>query len=162
MNTHPNTPLGKLFFKLGIWHPDIEDGIVAAYNKLHEEEKIAIVNASGIIAIINANVKQTPDFIFSLLTAKIPTVTKEAVTDFLNHINTELKIVDSQVPDSFEDALTKLQTWLNGFSGNAWIGLVRTVVEVGATFLKQGLSLQAVATVLEYVYREFVKPKVSA
>lgn len=36
MNTHPNTPLGKLFFKLGIWHPDIEDGIVAAYNKLHE------------------------------------------------------------------------------------------------------------------------------
>jgi phage-related tail protein len=139
MNTHPNTPLGKLFFKLGIWHPAIEDGIVAAYNKLQEEEKVAIVNASGIIAIITRNVEQTPDFIFSLITAKIPSATKEAVTDFLNHINTELKLVDSQVPATFEDALKKLQTWLSGFGGKAWASIVRAVVEVGATFLKKRL-----------------------
>jgi hypothetical protein len=72
MNTHPNTPFGKFFAKCGIWHPSIEEGIVAAYNLLHEDEKKAIASASGIIAIINANLGQVPDFIFEGNSKEVP------------------------------------------------------------------------------------------
>ena len=162
MNTKPSTPFGKFFAKCGVWHPSIEEGVVAAYNLLHEDEKKAITSVSGIISIINTNVRQTPDFIFNLITSKYPAVTKEAVTDLLNHINAEMNIIDGQIPDDFDAALTKLQTWLSGFGGKSWVSIVRAVVEVGATFLKQGLSVQTVSTVLEYIYQMLVKPNVNA
>jgi hypothetical protein len=73
-----------------------------------------------------------------------------------------MNIIDGEIPEDFDTALTKLQTWLSGFGGKSWVSIVRAVVEVGATFLKQGLSIQTVETVLEYVYQAFVKPHVNA
>jgi hypothetical protein len=55
MNTQPSTPFGKFFNRIGIWHPSVEDVIKDLYNKLQDPEKKAVQDASGWIAIINAN-----------------------------------------------------------------------------------------------------------
>jgi hypothetical protein len=162
LNTKPSTVFGHFFYKCGIWHPSIEEGIIAAYDMLHDDEKIAIKSASGIFAVINTNLEAAPDFLWDILESKFPGLTKDTVTGFLNHINTQMKVIDGAIPDDFNTALTKLREYLNGFEGDGWIGMVRMAVEFGASFLSNGkLSIQAIIPVLEYVYRTFIKGKIA-
>jgi len=162
MNTHPNTPFGKFFEKIGIWHPSIEEGIENLYNNLQDTEKTAIKNASGWIAIINANLQSAPDFIFNLVQQKFPEVTKESVTNTLNRLNTAILRVDANTPDDLNTALSKLQSYLGKYEGNTWIAITRAVVSVLSDILMKGASpIQTIETVLEYVYRTFIKGKVA-
>ncbi len=163
MNTQPNTPFGKFFAKIGIWHPNIEDAIENLYNKLHDTEKQAVQNASGWIAIINANLQATPDFVFDLIQKKFPGASKESITDALNKLNTEILKVDANTPDDFGAALSKLQDYLGKYQGNTWVAITRAVVAVlSDVLLKGGSPIQTIETVLEYVYRTFIKDKVTA
>jgi hypothetical protein len=163
MNTHPNTPFGKFFDKIGIWHPDIEDAVASLYNKLHNTEKTAVKNASGWIAIINSNLQATPDFVFELIQQKFPEVTKESIADALNKVNSEILKVDANTPDDFDTALAKLQDYLSKYQGNTWIAITRAVVAVLSDVLLKGTSpIQTIETVLEYVYRTFIKGNVTA
>ena len=161
MNTHPNTPFGKFFFKLGIWQPSIEDAIAKLYKKLEDTEKDAIQHASGWIAIINAHLQDAPDVIFSIIQEKFPNVTKESITGALNKLNTAILKVGTDTPDNFESALSKLQGYLSKYQGNEWIAITRAVVSVLTTILSTvGSPIQTVELVLEYVYRNFIKGKV--
>src|SRR4051794_12294726 len=163
MNTHPNTPFGKFFDKIGIWHPSIEDAIESLYNKLHDTEKDAVKNASGWIAIINANLQEAPDFVFNLIQQKFPSITKENAAETLNKLNAAILKVDINTPDDFDTALTKLQAYLSKYEGNTWIAITRAVVSVlSDVFLKGTSPIQTIETVLEYVYRTFIKGKVAA
>jgi hypothetical protein len=163
MNTHPNTPFGRFFDRIGIWHPSIEDVVADLYNKLHDTEKKAVQGASGWIAIINANLQATPDFVFDLIHQKFPDVTKESIANALNKLNAEILKVDANTPDDFGTALSKLQEYLSKYQGNTWIAITRAVVAVLSDILLNGTTpIQKIETVLEYVYRTFVKDKVIA
>lgn len=163
MNTHPNTPFGKFFAKIGIWHPSIEDAVEHLYNKLHDFEKEAIKDASGWIAIINANLQAAPDFVFNLIQQKFPGVTKENAAETLNKLNAAILKVDASITDDFDAALAKLQDYLSKFEDNSWIAITRAVVSVLTDiFLKGATPIQTIETVLEYVYRTFIKGKVTA
>lgn len=163
MNTHPNTPFGKLFFKLGVWQPTIEEAIAGLYNKLQDTEKTAVKDASGWIAIINANLQAAPDFVFDLLQKAFPGITKETATEKLNQLNAAILKVDTEIPDDFNGALGKLQAYLSKYEGKPWISITRAVVSVLTDiFLKGASPIQAIETVLEYVYRTFIKGKVAA
>ena len=163
MNTHPNTPFGKFFKKIGIWHPSIEDAIENLYNNLHDTEKTAIKDASGWIAIINSNLKAAPDFVFNLIQQKFPSVTKESIADSLNKLNASILKVDANTPDDFDTALSKLQAYLSKYEGNSWVAITRAVVSVLSDILLKGASpIQTIETVLEYVYRTFIKGKIAA
>jgi hypothetical protein len=160
-NTHPNTPFGKFFEKIGVWHPKIIDGIEDLYNKLHDVEKVEVTKASSWIAILNDNVGKTPEDIFKLIQVKFPDVTREYVTEKLNKLNAQILKVDASIPESFEDALTKLQDYLGKFQGNTWISMTRATVSVLADVLLNGQSpVQTIETVLEMVYQTFVKDKI--
>jgi len=163
MNTQPSTPFGKFFSKIGIWRPSIEDAVEDFYNKLHDNEKSAVQNASGWIAIINSNLQATPDFVFDLIQQKFPGVTKESLTDSLNKLNVNILKVDANTPDDFGAALSKLQDYLGKYQGNTWIAMTRAVVAVLSDVLMNGTTpIQKIETVLEFVYRTFVKDKVAA
>ena len=163
MNTQPSTPFGKFFSKIGIWRPSIEDAVEDFYNKLHDNEKTAVQNASGWIAIINSNLQGTPDFVFDLIQQKFPGVTKESITGSLNKLNTEILKVDTNTPDDFGAALSKLQGYLGKYQGNTWIAMTRSVVAVLSDVLMNGTTpIQKIETVLEFVYRTFIKDKVAA
>jgi hypothetical protein len=163
MNTQPSTPFGKFFERIGIWRPSIEDAIEDLYNKLHDNEKKAVQNASGWIAIINANLQATPDFVFNLIQKNFPGMTKENITDALNKLNAEILKVDANTPDDLGAALSKLQDYLSKYQGNTWIAITRAVVAVLSDILMNGTTpIQKIETVLEFVYRTFIKDKVAA
>jgi hypothetical protein len=163
MNTHPNTPFGKFFAKCGVWHPSVEDTLKALYDKLKEDEQIAIKTSSGWIAIVNTYLQDTPEDIFKMIQLKFPDVTKESVTDALNKLNAQILHIKDTTPDTYEDAMEILQTYLSKFQGNTWIAITRAVVTVLSDVLLNGASpIQTIETVLEYVYQTFVKPHVNA
>ncbi len=163
MNTHPNTPLGKFLDKIGIWHPSVEETFKNLYDKLHDTEKTAVKDASGWIAIINANLQATPDAVFNLIQNKFPGVTKESIAGALNKVNAAILKVDANTPNDFDAALGMLQSYLGQYEGNTWIAITKSVVTVlSDVFLKGASPIQSVETVLEYVYRTFIKGKVTA
>lgn len=159
-NLHPSTPFGIFFNNIGLWHPHFDKGIVEAYNQLHDAEKAAIADASGVIAVANKTIGQTPEFVWNALSKVFPAITKEAATDFLNKLNQKLQLVDSETPADFDSAITALQNWLSKFSGAKWAEITRVAVVLGATILKEGLSLDSVVAVLEFVYQFIIKPKI--
>lgn len=163
MNAHPSTPFGRFFNNIGIWRPSIEEAIESLYNNLHDTEKTAVKDASGWIAIINANLQGAPDFVFDLIQKKFPGVTKDSAAGTLNKVNAALMKMDADTPDNFEGALGKLQSYLSKYEGNTWIAMTKAVVTVLAdVFLKGASPIQSIETVLEYVYRTFIKGKVAA
>src|SRR5690349_8342612 len=130
MNSHPNTPFGKFFAKIGIWHPTIEEAIEELYNNLDKDVKVAVKEASSWIAIINTNLDKAPDFVFDLIQKKFPNVTKEHITDSLNKVNAAIMKVDDVASDDFGTSLGKLQTYLGQHKGNTWITITRSVVSL--------------------------------
>jgi hypothetical protein len=158
MNTHPNTPFGHFFVKLGVWKPSFEEGVIALYDKLHGYEKDAVHLSSGWLAVISANLTAVPDFVFVEIQKRFPEATKEAVTDFVNKLNARIAGIDSQVPDDFATAMTKLQEYLLKYNGNTWINIIRMVVTEGADILLNGVTpIDAISAVLAYVYHTFIK-----
>ncbi len=163
MNTHPSTPFGKFFSKIGVWRPSIEEAIKDLYDNLHDAEKTAVKEASGWIAIINANLQGAPDFVFDLIQKTFPEVTKESIATALNKANATLLKTESNTPDDFGTALAKLQSYLSQYEGNSWIAMTKAVVTVLAdVFLKGASPIQSIEAVLEYVYRTFIKDKIVA
>src|SRR5690348_10629415 len=112
MNTHPNTPFGKFFAKLGIWHPHFEDTIKAIYADLQDDAKEAIHAASGIIAVINEHLKEVPDFVYKAIQKKYPSITPEHLTELLNKLNSAIQGAGANLDDDYDTALTKLQQYL--------------------------------------------------
>lgn len=162
MNTHPSTPFGHFFEKIGLWHPHFEDGIVGVYNQLADAEKIAIADASGWIAVINANLNAVPDFVFQLIQTKFPEATKDKVTEVVSKVNAALHLVEDNTPATFEDAVTALQAYLSKYDGSVWIAITKAVVSIAANILVDGkLSIETISTVLDLVYHTIVKPKVN-
>jgi hypothetical protein len=162
MNTHPNTPFGKFFAKIGLWHPHFEGGIVGIYDQLAEAEQLAIADASGWVAVINANVQAAPDFVFELIASKFPGATKEKVTEVINKVNAALHLVEDNTPATFEDAVAALQAYLSKYEGNTWIAITKAVVAIAANILTAGtVSMETIYSVLDLVYHAIVKPKVN-
>lgn len=163
LNTQPNTPFGHLFDKMGIWHPHIEGGIKALYERLQGDEQIAVKTASGWIAIVNNYLQETPENVFKMIQLKFPDVTKESITDTLNKLNAKILHLNEDLPASFEGAMEILQTYLSKFEGHTWAAITRMVVSVLTDiFLKGASPIDAVESVLTYVYHIFVKPNVNA
>lgn len=160
-NTHPNTPFGKFFAKIGIWRPTVTEAIEDLYNHLHEKEQIAIQKASGWIAIVNNNLQAAPDVVFDLIHEQFPDVTKESITDAINKVNAAFLKVEDSTPADYETALGKLQQFLNNYKDDTKNVVIRSVVTILSKILMSGTKpVQIIETVLEYVYQTFVKGKI--
>lgn len=133
-----------------------------AWKQLSPEIKAATLQASGIIAIINANVSATPAVIWSLIETQFPGITQESVTSAIVKANNTVNAVNTVADTaSFEEALLAIQKYLSGLEGNKFIIVVKTVVTLLADVFAPGETIiQKIELVLEYVYQELVKPHV--
>lgn len=163
MNTQPSTPFGIWFAKHGIGKHKYYYGVVDTYESLEDDAKTALQYASGWVAVINANVEESPDFVFELIQKKFPDATKEHITEGLTRLAEALKLVTANIPTSLNDAITALQGYLSKFEGNTWVAIVRAAVTILADIIAGGKSpIQIIEMVLEFVYQTFIKGKVTA
>lgn len=164
MNTKPSTLFGHFFHRIGIWHPKFEETIEDIYGKLQTGEQEAIKQASGIIAIVNANLQLVPEQVWDIIQTKFPDVTEEHVTELINKLNATIAAVDDYISEDYGTALIKLQAYLAQYvnTHNVWAAITRSVVEILADIKLNGkLNIQTITTVLEFVYQTFIKGKVA-
>ena len=145
----------------GLGFVSLFDWFASAWKKLSTTEKDAAVKASGIIAIINANLTATPDIVFQLIQIKFPDITKEKLTSYLSTITSTIKDVDGVVNADFATTLSNLQSYLGKYSGNQWVTITQGVVGLLAGLLAPSTPIQKITLVLEYVYQNFIKGKIA-
>lgn len=130
------------------------------WNEFTTEEQAAVTDASGIIAIVNANLDKTPQVVFQLIQLKYPAVTEASLHTVLTTAATSLNIPEQIISPDFYTTLQNLQTYLSKFSGAAWESEVAQWVGIIATIFSPETLLQKIVGVLEYVYQRLVKPTV--
>jgi hypothetical protein len=81
-NTHPNTPFGKFFDLIGVWHPKAEDTIKAIIEKIKGAEPAVVLELQGVIALVKASLGVVPDAVFELLN-----LTREQVAQQLEELS---------------------------------------------------------------------------
>lgn len=151
----------KFIESIGDFFVGLFNSIEKAWKQLSADIQKAVVWASGVIAIINANIGAVPSDIWTLIETKYPGITQVSVTSFLIKANNTLNSVNSVAEDaSFEDALTALQGYLSKMSGNLWIIIIKTIVAIGVDIFAPGTVIQKAELVVEYVYQDIIKPDV--
>ena len=151
-----------LFQKIGAWFTSLFDVMKRAFNKLSQIEKDVSVKASAIIALINANLTQTPEAIFKLIQLRFPDVTPAYLSAKLSLATKYLGIGDEVASRSFEENIKLLQGYLSKFEGNGWV--VTTLGAVNAlltAMLPDTTPLQKISVLLEYIYQKIVKGKLA-
>jgi hypothetical protein len=151
-----------MFFLTKLW-----DDLLGIFNEakklwkeLEPNVQTAITQASGLLAIINANLQSSPAVVWQLIELQYPTLTQaniqNALNDAANKLNVGSKIID---PD-FLITIQNLQTYLSTFSGASWESEVQQWVGLLATILAPGTELQTIVAVLEWVYQKLIKGSV--
>lgn len=151
----------SIFSKFFSWVGSLFNSMKKVWNKLSDFEKQISVKASGIIAIINANINESPQVLFLLIQTKFPEVTKDKLQSYLTKASGVLGIADSTANLSFEDAVKAFQTYLGKQSGNKWVAVTQGAVGALLSVLSPDATpINKITVILEYVYQNFVKNKI--
>lgn len=152
----------KLFAFKFLWLEDIFNSMAKVWHDLTVTEQAISLQASGIIAIINANIGVTPDVLFSLIQAKFPEFTKEQLTSYLGEAAKVLALADSAAGYTFEQAIAAFQKYLTANEGNGWVATtVSAVNALLSILLPTTTPIQKITIALEYIYQHFVKGKIA-
>lgn len=147
--------------KIGHFFTNLLNLAAQAFNAFEPATQAAIKQASGIVAIVNANLTAAPADVWALITKEFPTLTESGVAAALNTVLKSLNTTSETLAPDIETTLENLQKYLASFSGNAFITIVKAVVALLATLFDPNETLiQKIELVLEYVYQNFVKGKV--
>lgn len=166
----PATPLAPIASKenfierFGDWITGLFHSSEKTYNTLLEEEKKAGVWASGIIALLNANLKGLPADIILLLQQKFPDLSLDVVHGFLDNLRIKLDNLQSEIPLTLEDAIAWGQKYLGSHvhDNSAWAIISTTATNLLAVMFSPETSVQKFIEVGLYIYHMIVKPHVAA
>jgi len=148
--------------KLGLFMKPIIKSGEDIYDMLTEDEKKAAQWASGLFAIVNNNIDQTPQVIIDLLKLKFPDLSLDVVHGFIDTLLNKLKFAQGEIPLTLEDAVAKLQAYLKQHEDdhNVWGIISKAGVTILTLLFSPGTEAQKIEAALEYIYHLIIKPHV--
>lgn len=146
--------------KFFAWLSNLFSAMQRAYKKLTIVEQELSVKASAIIAIINANLLESPNVVFSLIQSKYPEITREEISKYLAGIKAVIGIADDAAKKTLETNLIDLQNYLAIHDRNIWVHRTQTLVGALIAILLPSSPLEKIVSVLEYIYQKLVKNKI--
>lgn len=165
----PQTPLAAIASKenfierFGNWITGLFHSSEKTYNSLLEEEKKAGVWASGIVALLNANLHAIPVEVIALLQKKFPDLSLDVVHGFLDNLRIKLDTLQSEIPLTIEDAIAWGQKFLasHAHDDSAWAIISTTATNLLAVMFSPETAVQKFIEVGLYIYHMIVKPHVA-
>lgn len=150
--------LGRLLEKIGSFFKGLFDAAERAYNKLQPEVKKAMVQASGVLDILNKHVNESPDFVIEIIQKAFPELTREKMLEGLNKVSEGLNVVDAIEADTLEETVRNLQAYLEGLKDQRWAAATSFAAKILALFLSpQGIKYSIIEMLMEMVYQRFIK-----
>lgn len=165
----PTTPLVAIatkenfIEKFGDWITGLFHSSEKTYNSLLDEEKKAGVWASGIIALISANLNVEPAAVIALLQLKFPDLSLDVVHGFLDNLRIKLDNTQSEIPLTLEDAIAWGQKYLAQHTGDSsTFAVIRTTaVNILAIMFSPETTVEKFIEIGLYIYHMIVKPHIT-
>lgn len=148
--------------RFGDWITGIFHHSETLYDTLTAEEKKAGVWASGLIAIINANLNAVPAVVITIIQQKFPDLSVDVIHGFLDEVRNKIDNLGSAIPLTLEDAIVWAQQFLGQHEGDhsAWAVITTTAVNLLATLFSPTTVVEKFINVGLYIYHLIVKPHV--
>jgi len=155
------TVIGKLLEKIGDFFEGIFKASKDTYDKVSPEVQEALIKGSEIIKLVNDNLDKAPDFVYELLESKFPEITKEKLQEILAKAADALNVVDDIHDLDMVQTIGNIQYALENSKtkdGTVWAAISSTAAKLIAVFLApKGTKWATIETLMEYVYRTFIK-----
>jgi len=138
------------------------------YEKMAAIEQSAIVNMSGVLAIINANLDQSGIDITAKIKEQYPDIDLDGLKQALCEVASQLQRTTFNYsalrPEDrkVENVVANIAYYLKKFSGDAWIAETKKLVTLLAKFYSPETPIQKFFDVLEFVYQDIVRPRLLA
>jgi hypothetical protein len=154
----------KTFFgKVGDFFSHIFDGAKKTWDKLEPAIQSAMVDASGIIAVINQKIDATPDELKALIQEKFPNLPLEKIEEGVRKaaegVGAGVDATSGDLTHMLEVLQAKLQS-VKAEDGSKWAGLSSLGAKLIAVALApKGTKWGVFESLMEFVFRTFVKGK---
>lgn len=152
----------SLIERFGDWFEGLFHHAETIYESLTDEEKKAGVWASGVIALVNANLDAVPSVIVTLIQQKFPDISIDVIHGFLDDVRNKVDNLNSEIPLTLEDAIAWAQKYLAQHVGDhsTWAIVTTGVVNLLATLFSPGTAVEKFISAGVYIYHLIVKPHV--
>lgn len=142
--------LSKLF-------SDLFSATHKAWDDLPKNVQDGLLNGSGILNILNQFTGQDPKLTIATIQANYPDENLDAIYGGLSAV---AKSFNLQIPATLEDLVVVIQTHLKSIDATIWPAVISAAASILATILSgTGTPFEIVASLLQFVYTNFVKPK---
>ena len=146
----------KLLSKIGHFFESLVNGAQRTWNRLEPDVRKAILQGSGIIALINKFIDKTPEELFQLLQEKFPDLPIDKVKASLKQISEALNL--STEDDDAIVLLTLIQEYLANRKGTAWAIASDTLAKIIAIALAPaGTKVATIVSMLWFAYHKYIK-----
>jgi hypothetical protein len=153
-----NKGLLSLLGKIGDFFTKLFAGADHAWKKQSPIFQAAMIRGSGIIAIMNANVGLTPQFILDAIKKKFPDFTEDKIKSLLKQTGEGLAIGEGINSDDLLTMIEAFVAFLAKQKGTNWERISRTLALGIAVAIAPGeTKFEAFASLIGYVYHAFIK-----
>lgn len=148
--------------KIGSFLAGLFQSTEHAYDKLEPAIKNAMEHASGVVAVINANLNVAPSFVIDAITKHFPEMDLASMHAGLLNVARILAIgTDLSEQSTLEEVVSKLQGYLGSLKGTTWANVCNTIAEgIAICLAPPGTKFALISIFMEHVFQRFIKPKV--
>ena len=152
--------LSKLLAIIGSFFSGLFNAAEKTWNKLEPEIRAAMLQASDVVAIVNENVDQTPQFVLEIVQQKYPAFTLDQIHEAIKKGSQGLSIGAQVLDNDILSNIQLLQKYLEGLEGSTWANISQTLMKGMAVFMApKGTKFAVISSLAEFVYQRFIKKR---
>lgn len=152
------TGIGKLLRKIGDFFTHLFQKAEQAWEHLEPLVQEALKQGSDVIATINDNVNESPEFVWDLIHEKWPELTKEQFMEYLHKASEGTAVAGEIVNQDLETTIVAFQKWLNSLEGKTWANISEALAKAyAAAKAPKETKFGAISALMQFVYHAFIK-----
>lgn len=148
----------SIFSAIGHFFEGLFNEAKKAYDKLSPEQKLALQQGSGLVAIINNNLNAAPAAIRAAIQKAFPTVDEAKLEATLFEVAKSFGITQAT---NLDEAIAAIQKHLGSLKGKAWEIASHAAASLAAAWFSPETRTGVIVSLMEYVFQFIIKKKVS-
>lgn len=150
------TILGKFLEKIGDFFKGLFSQAEKTWDKLSPDVQEALLKGSEIIALINKNVNEAPEFVIELIQSKTG-VDRAELQEALAKVAAALNVAKDLNSPDLETLVKGIQAHLDASNSVVWAGISSLAAKLIAAVFSPGTKWAVFESLAEFVYQQYIK-----
>lgn len=148
----------KLLAAIGHFFEGLFNAAEKAYDSLSPEQQAALQNGSGVVAVINSMLAAEAADVRAAIHEKFPGIDEMVLENGLFALAKAFGITNY---NNIDECIAALQKYFAQLQGNTWDAINHGAASLLAVlFAPANTKFAAIASLLEYVYRRYIRPSI--